>query len=112
MKLLKAYLKDKLVTIITFAVFCLVFAAAFLLYQLPPEAVIYPIVLNMMVGIAVMGTDFIKVRNQWRELERLRHLTADMITSLPQISNVYDTEYTAISKNADIIIPPIMSLIQ
>lgn len=99
MKLLKAYLKDKLVTIITFAVFCLVFAAAFLLYQLPPEAVIYPIVLNMMVGIAVMGTDFIKVRNQWRELERLRHLTADMITSLPQISNVYDTEYTAIMQH-------------
>ena len=99
MKLFIAYIKDKLTVIIIFALFAAVLAITFALYQLPIQAVLYPTILNFIIGFVIIAVDFIRTVKNYRELDRIKNLTADMIISLPQISNVYDSEYNGIIHN-------------
>lgn len=99
MKLFIAYIKDKLTVIITFALFAAVLVVTFALYQLPIQAVLYPTILNFFIGFVIIAFDFNRTVKNFRELDRIKSLTADMITSLPQISNVYDSEYNEIIHN-------------
>lgn len=99
MKLFIAYIKDKLTVIITFALFVAVLVVTFALYQLPIQAVLYPTILNFFIGFVIIAFDFNRTVKNFRELDRIKSLTADMITSLPQISNVYDSEYNEIIHN-------------
>ena len=99
MKLFIAYIKDKSTAIIAFALFAIVLAVTFALYQLPIEAVLYPTILNLIIGIVIIAVDFNRTMKNYRELDRLKSLTADMITSLPQISHVYDTGYNGVIHN-------------
>ncbi len=99
MKLFIAYIKDKLTVIITFALFAAVLVVTFALYQLPIQAVLYPTILNFFIGFVIIAFDFNRTVKNFRELDRIKSLTADMITSLPQISNVYDSEYNDIIHN-------------
>ena len=99
MKLFIAYIKDKLTVIITFALFAAILVVTFALYRLPIQAVLYPTIFNFIIGFVIIAFDFNRTVKNFRELERIKGLTADMITSLPQISNVYDSEYNDIIHN-------------
>lgn len=99
MKLFFAYLKDKSVTLIAFVFFCVVLTVSFILYQLPLEAVLYPTSLNCLIGFVIIVLDFGKVKKKYSELETTKRLTAEMITSLPYISNIYDEEYNEMVSN-------------
>lgn len=99
MRLFKAYIKDRRIVIITFLLFAIILAVSFLLYRLPIEAVLYPSLLNISIGFAIIAFDYSKVKKKQNELERIKNLTADMIVSLPNVSSVYDDDYNEIINN-------------
>lgn len=96
MKLFLAYIKDRFWVLIAFVVFAAVLAVTFILYRLPVQAVLYPTILNLIIGLLIIGFDFNKTIKNVRELNRIKSLTADMLTSLPHISHIYDSEYNDI----------------
>lgn len=99
MKRFRAYIKDIRIAIISFLLFSAILAVSFLLYRLPFEAVLYPTLLNIILGLVIIAFDYSKVRKNLIELERIKKLTADMIVSLPNVSSVYDSDYNEIINN-------------
>ncbi|MCH5297782.1 MAG: sensor histidine kinase [Ruminococcus sp.] len=99
MKCFRAYIKDIRIAIISFLLFSVILTVSFLLYRLPFEAVLYPTLLNIILGLVIIAVDYSKVRKNLIELERIKKITADMIVSLPKVSYVYDSEYNEIINN-------------
>ena len=99
MKFFKAYLQDRKTVIISFLLFSFIFAVSFILYRLPLEAVLYPVLLNVILGSVILAVDYRRVKIKKSELERIKTLTADMIVSLPKISSVYDADYHEMINN-------------
>ena len=98
MRLFKAYIKDRRIAIISFLLFAIILSVSFLLYRLPIEAVLYPSLLNIILGLIILAIDYSKVKKKQNELERIKRLTADMIVSFPKVSLVYDDYYNEIIK--------------
>lgn len=73
-----------------------VFATAFLLYHLPLQAVIYPVLLCIILEGSFIGIDFYHVRRKHLQLCNMQELTAAMIASLPHSEGVIETDYQAL----------------
>lgn len=99
MSFFSAYIKDRRIAITAFLLFSAIFSVSFFLYQLPLEAVLYPIILNGILALALAVLDYGKVRKKRQELARIKKLTADMLVSLPKVSAVYDDVYNDIIDN-------------
>ncbi|MCH5303413.1 MAG: sensor histidine kinase [Ruminococcus sp.] len=98
MKFFKAYLKEKRIVILTFLLFSLIFSISFFLFRLPIEAVLYPTVLCVLLGIVIIIIDYIKMKAKHNELLRIQSLTADMITYFPKTDSIYEDDYNEILK--------------
>lgn len=98
MKLFTAYIKQRRRGIILFAVFCAVFAAAFLLYRLPVEAVLYPAALCVLAAAVLVIVDFTRVRRRHARLAEISRLTAAEITSYPEADGIEEADYQAIAE--------------
>lgn len=96
MELLKLYLKERMKGIAVFLFFCVLFAVSFLLYHLPPEAVLYPSFLCLLSGIVFLLLDFNRVRRKHLKLLELKNLTAAMLSSFPEVNGVEDKDYQEI----------------
>lgn len=99
MRLFRAYIKDRVIAIISFLLFSIIFAVSFFLYRLPVEAVLYPVLLNITIGLITIACDYSRAKKKQGELDRIKKLTADMIVSLPKVSCVYDDDYNEIINN-------------
>lgn len=96
MKLFADYLKSKLGCILAFLLFAAIFASSFLLFHIPVRAVLYPLLLCAFFGIIFIAYGFLKYRNRHSELERLKSMTAEMISSLPEASSAVEADYQEI----------------
>ncbi len=96
MKLLKEFLKYKRNVFILFFIFSCIFLVTFALYRLPVRAVIYPVVLCVFIGAAFLAAEFMRFRKKHAVLENIKRMNADMITSLPECSAVYERAYQRI----------------
>lgn len=96
MILFRAYLKQRRKGILVFLLFCAVFLASFLLYRLPAGAVLYPALLCLLLGALLLGVDFFRVKRKHQLLSEIKHLTAAMISSLPEAESIEDRDYQAI----------------
>lgn len=96
MKLLKDFLKYKRGALMLFLICSCIFAVTFALYSLPAGAVIYPAVLCVIAGAVFITVDFIKFRKKHDVLEQIKHMNADMITSLPECSTFHESDYQKI----------------
>jgi len=96
MRLFQKYLWQKRKTIAIFVLFCGIFGIAFVLYQLPVMAVVYPALLCALVGLLFLTVDFTRVRYRHLELERFTSLSAAMIGELPTDDSLNGEDYQAI----------------
>lgn len=96
MKLFLKYLYYRRNGVIVFLLFFAVFAAAFALYRLPIEAVIYPAALCAILGSIFIIADFLRKRRKYKTLAEISKLSAVMITSLPDVDSLEDSGYQAI----------------
>ena len=58
MKLLSGYLKYRVKLFVTCAIVIGIFASSYLLFDMPPIAVLYPLILTVVIGLIAMGFDF------------------------------------------------------
>lgn len=76
--------------------FCAIFAVSFLLYHLPIEAVIYPILLCVAVGIITIAFDFARVKREHEVLQQIRTMTDVIAGTFPNIDGIKDEDYQQI----------------
>ncbi|QTE67680.1 sensor histidine kinase [Clostridiales bacterium] len=92
MKLFLRYLQSKLGVILLFLAFGAVLAFSFVLYRLPAEAVLYPAVLCVLLGIGVLLLDFFRVRRRHMVLRDLKEIDAE----LPEVRDIEAEDYREI----------------
>ena len=68
MKLFFSYLKSRIRVFILYVVIACVFAASYLLFDMPSIAVLYPLSMSLAIGIIVVIIDFIIFRNRHEKL--------------------------------------------
>lgn len=83
MKELMAYLRSKKRLLLASLVICALLAGSFVLYRLPAEAVLYPVALCVLLGLAFLIADHLRCRSRCRALERLKGQQAVAPEELP-----------------------------
>lgn len=68
MKLFFSYLKSRIRVLLLYVVIACVFAASYLLFDMPSIAVLYPLSMSLAIGIIVVIIDFIILRNRHEKL--------------------------------------------
>lgn len=96
MELFIKYLKQRWRIIATCAVFGVILLVSFALYHLPIEAVVYPTLLCMLLGIAVMIIDFLRVKRKHELLKRIESVTEAFTSVFPTEGNIDDEDYQCI----------------
>ena len=92
MKLFPDYLRSRAGALLLFAIFALVLTGSFLLYRLPAEAVLYPSLLCLLIGLIALAVDFLRVRRRHRLLSALR----EMESELPEPREIETRDYREI----------------
>ena len=93
MKLFQVYMKQHRKGIFAFILFCAVFSLSFILYRLPMKAVIYPTIICVVFGLVFVGIDFSQKMRKHKYLSEMKKLTAAMISSMPSIECMEDSDY-------------------
>lgn len=96
MNLFLQYLGQRRRIWITGTVFCFIFAVSFLLYHLPIDAVIYPTLLCVALGILIMVFDFLRVRHEHEALSGISSMTDVIAETLPKMEGIKDEDYRQI----------------
>ena len=96
MKLLSEYLKHHLYLYFTAVFFGAIFAVTFLLYRLPLEAVIYPFLLCIALGIILSAADFNRVKRNHALLKRIKNIEDAAENSLPEAKSIEAEDYREI----------------
>ncbi|MCH5203877.1 MAG: sensor histidine kinase [Oscillospiraceae bacterium] len=96
MKLFGRYIYQRRKVIISFLLFCAVFAVSFILYHLPLEAIAYPSMICVLLGLGLIIPDFFRTKRKHESLCEIQKLTAEMIDTLPEERNIDDADYQAI----------------
>ncbi len=96
MKLFLQYLRGYRRTALMLAVFCVVFTIVFLLYRLPPEAVLYPTLLCVGIGFVGCWIDFRRVKRQHETLQRIQSITDAMTANFPVAGTIQESDYRGI----------------
>lgn len=96
MKLFFQYLKGHKRTLIMLGIFFVVFTVSFMLYHLPIGAVIYPTILCVGIGFVGCLIDFIRVKNEHKNLQRIKTVTDTMTESLPSAGTIQESDYQEI----------------
>ncbi len=93
MKLFIRYLKYRLRLLFVLALFCLVFAASFLLYHLPLEAVLYPFLLCAGIGLIACLMDFFRARRAHQAMMRIVTLSDAAAAAFPPSDGIQSCDY-------------------
>ena len=93
MKFAILYLKGHRLGIGLFFLFCLVFAVVFALYRLPVEAVLYPALVCMLLGILILVLDGRRACKKHRQLQALLSLPASLMEDFPAAYSQDDKDY-------------------
>lgn len=92
MELFLRYLKGRRGILLLFASFVLILAASFMLYHLPPEAVLYPAALCLAVGAVAAILDFSRFRHRHQLLADFHGMESE----LPETRNIEAADYREI----------------
>lgn len=64
------YIRQQKRHILTCLLFCVIFSVIFILYQLPPIAIVYPLLLCMVAGLGIMGIDMALAYRRYAALQQ------------------------------------------
>ena len=81
------------------ALFCVIFAICFFLYELPLSAVLYPVLICAVLGIIFIAIDYFFASQKHRQLEDIKKMSAAVIEQMPEIKNENDADYQEIIGN-------------
>lgn len=96
MELLKAYLKERRLTLAAFLLFVGVFAVSFALYGLPLAAVGYPAGLCVLLGACLAAWDYGRTARRHKALKRLREAGEAVLLDLPAMTTVEGADCAAV----------------
>lgn len=97
MRFFLSYVKQHRAVIAAFALFCVIFAAAFALYHLPPGAVVYPALVSALVGVIIALGCYICARRRHRRLDGIVSVReADIDDIFPKAATTDDDDYRRI----------------
>lgn len=96
MKLFWAYIRQRKKVIFVFFLFFAVFTVSFILYHLPIEAIVYPMLFCLLLCGVFVIWDFSHAKQKHKVLLEIQNLTATMIDSLPEVQGMDDEDYQAI----------------
>lgn len=96
MELLKAYLKERRLTLAAFLLFVGVFAVSFALYGLPLAAVGYPAGLCVLLGACLAAWDYGRAARRHKALKRLREAGEAVLLDLPAMTTVEGVDCAAV----------------
>lgn len=96
MELLKAYLKERRLTLAAFLLFVGVFAVSFALYGLPLAAVGYPAGLCVLLGACLAAWDYGRAARRHKALKRLREAGEAVLLDLPAMTTVEGADCAAV----------------
>lgn len=92
MKLFFAFLKEKRRSLIFFAVCLLFLMLSFSLYDLPAEAVCYPLCLCALLGILLLLTEFAAAARKHRQMEEMLSLSHEMLSRFPESRTIAEAD--------------------
>lgn len=88
------YLKQHIIAIFMYILFCAIFAVVFFLYHISVEAVIYPMILCAVIGFVFIAIDFFKAYKKHKLISELKYFSNDLILdSLPAEKTCDDYDY-------------------
>ncbi len=96
MRLFLRYLKQRWRLYTIGALFFAIFMVTFLLHHLPLEAVLYPALLCVGVGLSITVFDFLRVKKKHEMLERIQTISDAVSDILPKTENIEDADYQKI----------------
>ena len=96
MELFLKYLKQKLGLFVVGMTFSLIFTVSFFLYHLPVEAVIYPTILCIFIGILVLIFDFMLKNAHHKKLTQVKSIDDALTTTFPFDNNIQNEDYRKI----------------
>lgn len=96
MKLFLQYLKGHKRTIRMLVLFYIVFLVSFLLYHLPPGAVLYPAILCAGIGFMGCLIDFFRVKREHETLQQIQTITDAMTGNFPTAETIQNRDYQKI----------------
>lgn len=99
MKLFLLYLKQHKKAILVWILFCLLFIISFILYRLPVGAVIYPSLMCLIFGFIFICIGFLSKIRKHNQIITMKKLTADMISYMPSIECIEDSDYQEVIKS-------------
>ena len=91
-----SYIKSKRRALALFALFAVILCASFALYRLPMNAVLYPLALCLLLGIAYIIADYSHAKTVHRQLSGIRDLTGALVETLPAADSIADADYQEI----------------
>ena len=99
MKLFFRYLKNRRKLILVFCFFTMIFLTAFVMYRLPPGAVLYPALLCLFFGTLIVILDYKTVAKKHALLTDMKKLTIDLISFLPDCQSIEEEDFKDIIAN-------------
>ena len=96
MELLKAYLRERRLTLAAFLLFVGVFAVSFALYGLPLAAVGYPAGLCVLLGACLAVWDYGRAARRHKALKRLQEAGEAVLLDLPAMTTVEGADCAAV----------------
>ena len=93
MNLFIQYIKQRRRGIFVGAVFSIIFLVTFTMYRLPIKAVLYPVGLCVVLGVALMLKDMYRVRKKHEKLVRIHKLTDAEADAFPEVDSIEDADY-------------------
>lgn len=90
------YLKYRIGVILSFILFCGVFAVSLYLYNLPIKAVMYPTLICGLFCVMIIVKDFTYVKNNHKKLTRIADNAAGMVADMPKTTAISDEDYQKI----------------
>lgn len=96
MKLFWKYLKQRRNILAALLLFARIFLVTFALYQLPLEAVVYPIMLCGVVGCVFLMVDFLNVKKNHKVLENMKEFVDVLHCEFPVDAGIENEDYIRI----------------
>lgn len=93
MKVFRLYLIEHRSQFLMVTLFAALLFVSFSLYDLPINAVLYPVCLCIFVGCIFIAYDFLKVKSKYELLVSLEDEAALLVADLPQVKGAYEDQY-------------------
>lgn len=99
MRLFWDYLKQHRLLFCMLLCCVLIFSAISLMYEMPPQALLYPVFLCIFICALFAAVDFIHMQKKHRQLSEISTLSANLISELPDADSIVEKDLQSIINN-------------